>query len=1190
MPPSRNNTVKFTDLQAISSVNIGDIIPVVDTSVPTLVNKKINVQDFSRSLPVSQQVAQVGAVSGNWNSVYTTTAENSASWSTGGTYGTAYNQNSAEYESVYVSVLANSGSWNSVYSNVQTNSAAWTGLTTFTTVNSLSNNWNSGYTLANSAYTTLSTLSTGYWVLKSGDLMTGALTTTRNVTANFTIDELVTKRYVDAMAVATQISGNFVPSLYYTKADFSTGVPLVCATNLQTYGFALGAAGASQTGTLSFDPNQYGTSVTGFTLGSTNNRTGLRIIAGAYNRFNASEQGLSYVWGGPTFQQNIFTLGDNGGTNVMAVDHYGPYHAAPLTNSVVLRCTSPLNFFINNYSTVSIAPKWDNAATTFTGVSISAIDAGSTTSSNLLDLQTNGISQLVVRKDGLMQSRSSTYDAVKVSGLANRSSSTGAILTFINPFDGTVGLASTSMVQWGDPGSGTPYNNQGDVLVTRDEAGVLSLRPNTVNAGPQSVRVYRRYVNNTTNFERFGLSGNRIAYELSGSQRFFIGATANSDIEIAATGNLSLSAGGSLSFSQSLPTSFAGLQANAPASNTSSHFRVLSSNGKTLFNISSAGRVAIRGRSTSISDSSMESPTYDLECIGFTQPILFRHLGSNTGFIVDEFGHGLNSDVAGCWLGASGTGARVQLWGGGPLNGVAIGSGTTGFLNVYNNGKVAIGRNSIYASSLTSPLCAQVAIVNDSTMNSYTTDILALSSGPGTPLSFTQFFTRFYNVADGTSILSVRRDGFTVLGVGGLGRVFLYEGSNLGIDLDPTNPTGNLGLASYMHFGWSSSIAANGTKDISLFRAGAGRLEQRASTTAQNYSIYNTYTDGNNYERLSLSATRIAYEYAGTGVVRDLTISTAGNLILSGASISFNTATPYSFGTSQLSANRISINYAGGFQTTNFLACESPDGYVIGTNNSGGSYSFVSVNNYAANNGNAALASARGQWNFPSVVNAPTAFTLNNQIYLLNDTATTQLIGVSSNRASAGFYFYPKGLYPQPASIFLDFDSNLNIYFAGGGGKSLVLGDGTNNPLVLRYPSNGSIATGDWSFNTFNTTTNNVTINQRVNHVGTLFRVLSTNSTAMFSVSADGVSRFNNKVFIKPTGLIQFTNETSTTPAIKGTSNTIQARTGDDSQYTYLQGKLQTDQAANAGTFTPDKYLILYDSTGTAYKVPVQAL
>jgi len=103
-------------------------------------------------------------------------------------------------------------------------------------------------------------------------------------------------------------------------------------------------------------------------------------------------------------------------------------------------------------------------------------------------------------------------------------------------------------------------------------------------------------------------------------------------------------------------------------------------------------------------------------------------------------------------------------------------------------------------------------------------------------------------------------------------------------------------------------------------------------------------------------------------------------------------------------------------------------------------------------------------------------------------------------------------------------------------------------------------------------------------------QIVSSNSTTILSYTSAGVLNLNSKMFLKPEGLIQFNSISSTTPAIKGTSTTIQARTGDDSQYTYLQGKLQTDQAASAGTFTPDKYIILYDNTGTAYKVPVQAL
>ena len=1170
MPPSRNNTVKFTDLQAISSVNLGDIIPVVDTSVPTLVNKKINVQDFSRSLPVSQQVAQIGALSANWNSSYSTTLANSASWSTGGSYGSVYSANSAEYESTYTSVNINSANWNSAYNTVQTSSAAWAGLTTYTTVNSLSNNWNSGF----SAYSSLNVLSTGYWLVKAGDQVTGSLTTTKTLTTQFTdLNEFVSKRYVDAAATATQISGNFVPSLYYTKNDFQTGIP----------------------------------------------------------------------------------------------------------------------------ASINITPIWNNSTTVFTSLSVGVIDTTSNTNSLLLDLQTNGVSRLKVRKDGLIQG-SQNYNTMWVAGLLNSNDGVGATpLNFLNPFSGTIGIAQGASIQWGGPAySGwAPLNEQGEIILFRDDFGTLGLRSNSTaqySVDGQALRVYKRYVNNSTNFERFGLSGNRLAYELSGSQRFYInpapnpsnvnnvalswnsgsgiltidpyngidwqfarngsashilraggtfetrvlgaglsidtgtgtigsilfeaadtvgirnstnsqnlrvyntytdannyerlslsatriayeraGTGVSRDLTIQSTGNLILSAGGSLSFSQSLPTAFAGLQVNAPASNTSSYFRVLSSNGKTLFNVSSAGRVAIRGRSNSISDSSMESPTYDLECIGFTQPILFRHLGSNTGFIVDEFGHGLNSDVAGCWLGASGTGARLQLWGGGPLNGVAIGSGTTGFLNVYNNGKVAIGRNSIYANTLTSPLCAHVAIVNDNSMDSYTTDILLLSSNSNTP-TFSQYFLRCYDGVNNN--LSVRRDGLTVIGGGGgLGRVWLYQGPNMSVDIDPTNSTGYIGLAPYMQIGWTTG-AANLTRDTNLLRTGAGRLEQRAGATPQSYTLYNTYTDDNNYERLRLSATRIAYEATGTGVSRDLTISTTGNLILSGAGIFLNTATPYSFGTSQLSAYRVQLLKDPATGSLGYI--DTPfDGTIMRL----GATWDVTTNNYAANN------FGRGQINFPGVVNTPNSFALNNQIYLYKDgSLATDLITLSSNVSRVGFSFTSKSPQNGRCVIYNEGDNLILAAYSGAGKRisfrdwdySTGLGGGVFGEVS--YSGWQTINIGITNFTGY-TTSDSLRITQITNQTAPYFRAVNSVGSTIFQINSA-----NNVVV---SNLLALGGTTSSNAAIKASGTTVVAKLGDDSDYAYLQGKLQTLNTAAAGTFTPDKYLILYDSTGTAYKVPVQAL
>ena len=64
---------------------------------------------------------------------------------------------------------------------------------------------------------------------------------------------------------------------------------------------------------------------------------------------------------------------------------------------------------------------------------------------------------------------------------------------------------------------------------------------------------------------------------------------------------------------------------------------------------------------------------------------------------------------------------------------------------------------------------------------------------------------------------------------------------------------------------------------------------------------------------------------------------------------------------------------------------------------------------------------------------------------------------------------------------------------------------------------------------------------------------------------------------------------TSSYPALKRSSTTLQSRLADDSAFAPIQGKLTTDTNATTGTITADKYLILYDAAGTAYRVPCVA-
>ncbi len=85
--------------------------------------------------------------------------------------------------------------------------------------------------------------------------------------------------------------------------------------------------------------------------------------------------------------------------------------------------------------------------------------------------------------------------------------------------------------------------------------------------------------------------------------------------------------------------------------------------------------------------------------------------------------------------------------------------------------------------------------------------------------------------------------------------------------------------------------------------------------------------------------------------------------------------------------------------------------------------------------------------------------------------------------------------------------------------------------------------------------------------------------------SSDGLLRLVNNAQTD-FGRLQLGGTTSSFPALKRSGTTVQARLADDSAFGSIQGKLTTDTAYTAGATTPTGYLILYDSNGTAYRVP----
>jgi len=97
------------------------------------------------------------------------------------------------------------------------------------------------------------------------------------------------------------------------------------------------------------------------------------------------------------------------------------------------------------------------------------------------------------------------------------------------------------------------------------------------------------------------------------------------------------------------------------------------------------------------------------------------------------------------------------------------------------------------------------------------------------------------------------------------------------------------------------------------------------------------------------------------------------------------------------------------------------------------------------------------------------------------------------------------------------------------------------------------------------------------------------NGRSLIASLADGqLTLWNNNA--NDFGRLNFGGTTSSFPALKRSSTTLQGRLADDSAFCEIQGKLTTDTAYSAGAPTATGYIVLYDSTGTAYKVPAEAL
>jgi hypothetical protein len=153
-----------------------------------------------------------------------------------------------------------------------------------------------------------------------------------------------------------------------------------------------------------------------------------------------------------------------------------------------------------------------------------------------------------------------------------------------------------------------------------------------------------------------------------------------------------------------------------------------------------------------------------------------------------------------------------------------------------------------------------------STPNGFATALTINSTGKAT----------FAPTANSTNSFEVTNlAGSIIASVDSTNRRFNAGGSAGGASLTVSVTTGATTLYNAAYFGWmDGSSSDSGTTDVRLYRDDANKLALRNGTNAQEFRVYNTFTDASNYERgfVRFSSNRfdIGTEKAGTGAAREL--------------------------------------------------------------------------------------------------------------------------------------------------------------------------------------------------------------------------------------------------------------------------------------------------------------------------------
>jgi hypothetical protein len=259
-----------------------------------------------------------------------------------------------------------------------------------------------------------------------------------------------------------------------------------------------------------------------------------------------------------------------------------------------------------------------------------------------------------------------------------------------------------------------------------------------------------------------------------------------------------------------------------------------------------------------------------------------------------------------------------------------------------------------------------------------------------------------------------------------------------------------------------------------------------------------------------------------------------------------------------------------------------------------------------------ALGGITSSGNLTSLSNAGSlVLGVSSDVVVVRDTADTLAQRRGTNAQAFRLYntYTDASNYERLGFSFISSSAVIRPENAGtGSARALILATSGGSGVFIRA---AAATTGGWQFNSSNhllaetdntydigasgaTRPRNVYVAGAYGFSTTSGNSYITSGTLGFynyggvSAAADGVFQLANNAQTDFSRL-QFGGTTSSFPSLKRSSATLQARLADDSAFAPVQGKITTDTAYTAGDPVTTGYLTLYDSNGTAYKVPAVA-